>query len=247
MTRVIALVDLDDTLFQTRRKCPADVDEGRLAPMGYARDDSPLSFATPRQMNFLQWLGETTRLIPVTARSLDALRRVRLPHGAAICAHGGVMLRDCGTPDPDWANRMRVAAAEVAPVLAGLVEAIARAAGTEPVSVRILTEADTPLYVLAKHDSADEAALSAVLDAAVPEPPAGWTVHRNGNNAAYLPPHLGKEKAVAALLPRLRAEHPDATVIGIGDSLTDAPFMSLCDFAVLPARSQLAEKLFDAH
>ncbi len=246
VSRVIALVDLDDTLFQTRRKCPANVDEARLAPMAYARDGSPLSFATPRQMNFLQWLGETTRLIPVTARSLGALRRVHLPLGTAICAHGGVMLRGCGEPDPEWAERMNEAAAKVAPVLANLVEAITCTAGPEPVSVRILSEADTPLYVLAKHGRADEAALSAVLDAAVPEPPAGWTVHRNGNNAAYLPPHLGKEKAVAALLPSLRAEHPDAAVIGIGDSLTDAPFMALCDFAMLPTRSQLAERLLGA-
>lgn len=246
MTRAIALIDLDDTLFQTRRKCPPELDEALLTPLGFARDGMPLSFATPAQMQFLHWLSETTRLIPVTARSLDALRRVRLPAGTAICAHGGVLLRDSGTPDPDWADRMRAAAAAVANELKGLVEAIKRAACTEALSVRILTEADMPLYVLAKHDHADEAALAAILDAAVPQPPTGWTVHRNGNNAAYLPPHLGKEKAVAALLPRLRAEHPDAAVIGIGDSLTDAPFMALCDFAMLPARSQLAERLHGA-
>jgi hypothetical protein len=41
MTRAIALVDLDDTLFQTRRKCPADVAEDRLTPLGFARDGSP--------------------------------------------------------------------------------------------------------------------------------------------------------------------------------------------------------------
>lgn len=247
VNRTITLVDLDDTLFQARRKCPTDVDEHRLTPLGFARDGSPLSFATPRQLNFLQWLAETTLLIPVTARSLDALRRVRIPFAAAICAHGGVMMREFGTPDPDWAERMHAASAAVAPALASLVDTIARTAGAEPVSVRILAEGETPLYVLAKHDQADAEALAAVLDAAVPEPPVGWTVHRNGNNAAYLPPHLGKEKAVAALLPRLREEHPDAAVIGIGDSHTDAPFMGLCDFAMLPARSQLGERLFDAH
>ena len=87
MIRAIALVDLDDTLFQTLRKCPPDVPADRLTPLGFARDGSPLSYATPRQMQFLEWLAETTHLVPVTARSLDALRRARIPFRAAVCAH----------------------------------------------------------------------------------------------------------------------------------------------------------------
>lgn len=249
MSRIIAFVDLDDTLFQTRHKCPSDVAGERLTPLGYARDGSPLSFATPRQMSFLAWLAETTRLIPVTARSLDALRRVELSFSAAICAHGGVILRDCGSVDPDWSACVRGAAAPHLPTLAMLSDAITGVASarSEPVTARLLSEGGTPLYVLAKHTHSDAAALARVLDEAVPVPPPGWTVHRNGNNAAYLPPYLGKDKALARLLPQLRADHPNAAVIGIGDSLTDAPFMARCDFAMLPACSQLADKLFDAH
>jgi hypothetical protein len=248
MARVIALVDLDDTLFQTRRKCPDDVDASRLTPLGFARDGAPLSYATPGQMSFLSWLGDTARLIPVTARSLEALRRVRIRFTTAICAHGGVILRECGTSDPSWARQMAEQASRTQPVLADLAAAVSRTAQRrgEPISVRILSEAGIPLYLLAKHDLADDGALATILDEAVPQPPAGWTVHRNGNNAAYLPPRLGKEKALAHLLPRLRAKHPDAAVIGIGDSFTDAPFMALCDFAMLPTRSQLAQRLFDA-
>jgi hypothetical protein len=41
----------------------------------------------------------------------------------------------------------------------------------------------------------------------------------------------------------LRARFPDSPVIGIGDSRTDAAFMGLCDFAMLPTDSQLAERL----
>lgn len=248
MSRVIALVDLDDTLFQTPRKCPPDVATGHLTPLGFARDGAPLSYATPRQLSFLHWLSETTRLIPVTARSLDALRRVRLSYTAAICAHGGVMLDARGRIDSAWATRMRIASTRHGATLSALANAIGGAARDmgEPMSVRILEEDGVPLYVLAKHPEADEAALMAVIEAAVPSPPTGWTVHRNGNNVALLPPHLGKEKALAALLPALRAEHPDAAVIGIGDSFTDAPFMALGDFAMLPTGSQLGSRLFDA-
>ncbi len=245
MIRAVALVDLDDTLFQTLRKCPPDVAAARLTPLGYASDGSPLSYATPRQMAFLDWLAETTHLVPVTARGLDALRRVRIPFAAAVCAHGGVILDDDGTVDRDWHARMAGEAASVAPELDRLVGAIDRVAKARgvPVNVRVLAEDDVPLYVLAKHADADADALFAVIDEAVPRCPANWTDHRNGNNVALMPPYLGKAHAVVHLLPGLRARFPDAPVIGIGDSRTDAPFMALCDFAMLPTRSQLAERL----
>lgn len=246
MSRPIALVDLDDTLFQTQRKCPPDVPVDRLTALGFTRDGDPLSFATPRQMAFLRWLAETTRLIPVTARSLDALRRVDIRFTAAICAHGGVVLNADGAIDEAWAAKIAAAAARHADALKRLVEAVNDAARhIDPaVRARILCEGRTPLYVIAKHDSADADALAAVFDAAVPAPPPGWTLHRNGNNIALLPPHLGKAKALAHILPGLRDSAPDAPLIGIGDSLTDAPFMALCDFAMLPTRSQLADRLF---
>jgi hypothetical protein len=242
MIRAITLVDLDDTLFQTIRKCPPDVAAEALVPLGFARDGAPLSYATPRQMRFLQWLAETSHLGPVTARSLDALRRVRIPFAAAICAHGGVVLDDDGSPDPVWAARIAGEAAAHGPELERLVAAIA-AAGDAAIQVRVLAEEQVPLYVLAKHADQDDAALYRAVDAAVPALPAGWTDHRNGNNVALMPPYLGKAHAVAHILPGLRQRFPDAPVVGIGDSLTDAPFMALCDYAMLPTGSQLGARL----
>jgi len=248
MIRAIALVDLDDTLFQTLRKCPEDVPVERLTPLGFAKDGSPLSYATPRQMKFLEWLAETTHLVPVTARSLDALRRAHIPFRAAVCAHGGVVLDETGEVDADWAETIAARAAPHAGTLAAFAEAIAAEARVRGVAInaRVLSEGDLPLYTLAKHADADAEALFAVVDAAVPELPEGWTDHRNGNNVALMPPYLGKRHAVAHILPALRARFPDAPVIGVGDSYTDAPFMALCDFAMMPPRSQLAGGLFDA-
>lgn len=246
--RVIALVDLDDTLFQTLRKCPPDIPFDQLTPLGFASDGSALSYATPRQMAFLAWLTETTHFVPVTARSLNALRRARIPFRAAVCAHGGVVLDEAGEIDTAWAEATAANAAQYATQLASLASAIsaeAQARGV-PINARVLTEGPLPLYTLAKHAEMDHAALYAVVDAAVPALPPGWTDHRNGNNVALMPPYLGKQHAVAHILPGLRARFPDATVIGIGDSLTDAPFMGLCDFAMMPTASQLAGSMFDA-
>jgi len=237
--RAIALVDLDDTLFQTLRKCPPDVPRGSLTPLGFARDGSPLSYATPRQLNFIAWLSETAWLVPVTARSRDAVERVRIAMDAAVCAHGGMILGRDGRPEPEWVDHIARAAMPHSALLDRLAES---ARNAEPgLSVRILAEEGGPgLYLLLKHPDWDEESLGRAVDSLRPDVPANWTIHRNGNNAAFLPPYLGKDKAVAWLLPRLRALHPEAPVIGIGDSLTDAPFMAICDFAMMPTGSQLS-------
>jgi hypothetical protein len=102
------------------------------------------------------------------------------------------------------------------------------------VTARILAEGGTDLYLLLKDPDGDETLLDPLLDRVAPMVPGDWTIHRNGNNAALMPPFLGKAHAVRALLPRLRRLHPDAPVIGIGDSLSDAPYhglVRLCDDA----------------
>ena len=240
--RAIAFVDLDDTLFQTIRKCPADVPEHALTPLGFAKDGSPLSYATPRQMAFISWLTETTMFVPVTARGLDGLRRVRIPFTAAVCAHGGVVLGVDGELDKQWASHVAEQADAHAPMLATLSEAVTHSAATlgTRLSVRVLSEGPIGLYVLIKHPDAIDVELNAAVDGMLGAVPAGWTVHRNGNNIAIMPPYLGKAHAVTHILPRLRARYPDASTLGIGDSLTDAPYMSLCDFAMTPTGSQLA-------
>jgi hypothetical protein len=238
--RALALVDLDDTIFQTLRKCPPDVAQDRLVALGFGRDGAPLSYATPTQMNFLRWLSETTLLIPVTARSRDALERVRIDWESAICAHGGMIVAANGLSDPAWRARIETQAALHRDDLLRLEARVRSEVNGKPMSIRILEEEGTALYLLIKHPDADIEALDRVIDAVVGQVPEGWTIHRNGNNAALLPPFLGKQHAVAYLLQELRERHPERPIIGIGDSLTDAPFLGLCDFAMMPTGSQLA-------
>ncbi len=244
MIDVVALVDLDDTLFQTLRKRPADVPEAALSTMAVDRAGAPLGFATPRQASFLRWLVQGARLVPVTARSLEALRRVKLSYAEAICAHGGLILDENGEPDAEWHAEMAAAGKRCVGTLERLAdEARARAAATGvALHVRVLGERGTPLYLVLKSPTSEEAALHQVVDGL--ETPAGWRRHLNGNNVAYLPPHLGKAHAVERLLRTLRPRFPYAAFVGVGDSHTDADFMALCDFALTPCGSQLAGALF---
>ena len=58
-----------------------------------------------------------------------------------------------------------------------------------------------------------------MIDAVSPEVPPGWTIHRNGNNAALMPPWLGKAHAVAALLPRLIGREREREGLGCGEEV----------------------------
>src|SRR5262245_40812091 len=98
--RLVVFLDLDDTLFQTRPKCP---DGEPLHLAAFRRDGEALSFMTARQRALFDWLSATASVVPTTARNRDAFRRVRLPFtGPAILDFGGVVLQPDGTPDPVW-------------------------------------------------------------------------------------------------------------------------------------------------
>jgi predicted mannosyl-3-phosphoglycerate phosphatase (HAD superfamily) len=67
--------------------------------------------------------------------------------------------------------------------------------------------------------------------------------HLNGNNLAVLPKIINKESAVSYLIDVYRQQHPELLTFGAGDSKTDAPFMALCDYALIPKNTQLFKTL----
>lgn len=255
MISAITLVDLDDTLFQTARKCPPDVPGDKLTAYSWTAECEAISFATPAQVALIEWLQATTRVVVVTARSADALARTRMDYDLAIVAHGGGLVDhhpNAAAPErplaPDW--RAVISQTVDGAALEGLLADVneeSRQLGIR-VRARIVSEDGLPLYLVVKHHLPDgnDSELHAACAGSLSRLPTGWTPHVNGNNVAFLPPGLGKAHAVEWLLPKLRSQHPDLPIIGIGDSLSDAGFMQLCDFAMTPTHSQLASRLFSA-
>jgi hydroxymethylpyrimidine pyrophosphatase-like HAD family hydrolase len=239
--RVLVLGDLDDTLFQTRRKCPGGCE---LFPVAYSRAGEPLSFATARQRRLFEWLTAGAAFVPVTGRNADAVGRVRLSFcGYAITSFGGAILTPDGSCDPGWREHAAARAGEHAFALEGLRgAALARAAG-DGVRLRATAVRDQgmPLYLSLKHEAGDAAALASFVAGIAEELPGGWRVHLNGNNAACLPPWLAKEHAVRHFLEHVAP--PDAVTLGFGDSHSDAPFLALCDYALVPSTTQLGRHL----
>src|SRR5262249_9640866 len=147
-----------------------------------------------------------------------------------------------GTLDPAWDAVVRPQTREVAGELAATLRATqtfidARGLG---IRARSIADFDMPLYLVLKHPSGDVAALTTVLRE-------HWTgidrgrffIHHNGNNLSLVPRFLGKERAVRHILQTHVGPEPVLT-IGVGDSLTDGPFLALCDFALMPRDCPLA-------
>lgn len=249
MNKPVVLSDLDDTLFQTRRKM---VDELALEPYRTGALDRSMnarSFMTEEQSMLVDWLLEHADFIPVTARGTDEMARVTVPFRSwAIVTHGAVILTPEGTPDEEWKAHMLASLSPYRETLLALQRDITTLMAERGIQgwARINYEYDnTPIYLVMKHtDSTRLAELYAFgeeIEARFPT--TGFYIHRNSNNIAWLPVPVEKGLATQHLLKKLRAERGVFPVIGLGDSLSDHRFMKLCHWFGLPRQSQFAEHI----
>lgn len=236
----VLFIDLDDTLFHSQRKIVDALGES----VAVDHEGRPASFMTTRQRAFFEWLLRDTEVVATTGRSATAYRRVRLRlAGYAICSHGGLILKPDGQPERRWQERIGAEASAQRHTLAGLLDTVRSYTARAGVDARARTisEGDLDLYLSVKHNREDAGELARLAPALADDLPAGWRICLNDNNLAVLPPFLGKELAVSWFLREIVGNH--AFVLGVGDSLSDLPFMALCDYALTPSSSQLFSSL----
>lgn len=242
-TRPLVLVDLDDTLFQTQRK----MNSAAAAVAGLDKQGQPLSFMTQIQSSFVDWLFSHADVVPVTARSLDAVQRVLLPFsGPVICNHGAHILNAERQIDGHWQQQMQQRLVPLAPVLRQLHQQVQQLAADLGLRLRTwLTEdAGLPLYVLIKHNMQHDACLEPLAERIRAELlPAGFYLHLNANNLAILPLCLNKREAVQEVLRRDREVKGERPILGFGDSLSDFSFLSCCHWWASPQQGQLSQWL----
>lgn len=246
-------VDLDDTLFQTLRKCAFDetkgADDPALAVRAYLPDGSPNSFATYKQQWLWDWLVQGFKVVPVTARDFLAFQRVCLPfQEEVVLNHGAVILNKHRVVDQGWLNTLLPALSAYHNALSEIWLAIeSYSKRISGFNMRLVQDFDITWYGVVKHASGQEAPLRDLLNAvikpflAIMEGSLYW--HLNGNNLAILPKIINKESAVQYLLAQYRQTHPQLLTFGAGDSYSDAAFMTLCDYAIVPKNTQLFSTL----
>ncbi len=242
--KTLVFLDLDNTLFQTRQKCPTK--DALQFPVAYLRDGSAHSFMTAKQRQFWQLLNANATIIPTTARDLDALQRVQLPfHSWSIIDHGGVILNPAGIADVYWHDHMVAASQAAQPDLIELLAVINTEIAQHNLAARaqIVEDFNLPFYVVVKYLNGKIADLDRLQQDAV-QPwviahATNYQLHRNANNLSVLPRTISKEHAVRYLIKRFSNEWGDLLTIGIGDSVSDGAFMAACDYAITPSDSQL--------
>ncbi len=241
-------LDLDDTVFQTRRKC-ASIEQA--IPVAYALSGEPSSYCLPKQKTLLALLHEQWRIIPTTARTQAAYARVDLGiscNNGVILNHGATILDTNGQEDAHWKARLEPQLKKLQPLLHELKQAIEVYAQEQFINVlvRIIHEAGLDYYLEVRHHQALLIELEAVLKNCVQpllQKKSGFTAYLNSNSLTILPANINKSYAVSYRIAELSLQYGEILTMGMGDSLSDAPFIAQCDYAMIPQGTQLHQQL----
>jgi len=258
VTKPYALMDLDDTLFQTQRKIDAwdipTADAKHLVCATVNKKGEPLSFMSQRQATFVNWLFASTDLIVVTARDRSEIKRVKLPFNSwQVLTHGAVILTSDGALLSEWQQQMYQALAPIQDKLHQLTELLDRSSHDTEHAFNhlVLTphidyfhyDEELTIYLAIKHAQKDHQALADLaqqLPSLIPDFDAHFYIHVNANNLAILPHAVHKRHAVQFLMQHhLDHQRPS---FGFGDSLADLPFLQLLDWYGMPNHGQLHEQ-----
>ena len=243
-------LDLDDTVFQTRRKC-ASLEQA--TPAAYALSGEPSSYSLPKQKTLLALLHEQWRIIPTTARTQAAYVRVDLGvpcNNGVILNHGATILDENGQEDGQWRARLEPQLATVQAMFSELKQVIEQYAEQQHIEllVRIIHEAGLDFYVEVRHHQAVYAELHSILVNCVQpllQEFTAFQAYLNSNSLTILPRSINKSHAVNYRLDALKQQYGEILTMGMGDSLSDAPFIAQCDYAMIPQGAQLHQQLVE--
>ena len=236
MPRIVIFLDLDDTILQTAPKCPP---AEPVEPAAVDRAGQALSFMTRAQRRLLAFWLERGTVIPVTGRTDEALARVTLQFESwRITHHGAVIRQPDGCLPGWWYAEIRPLLVAAQPLLWECATGLEQGAVAGGYRVRSHSIDEWLTYISVKAN-ADEAALAGVrARLATTDLPEELALHHNGNNLAVTVRGARKHDAVRRVAAELERDGPIVS-IGAGDSLTDIPFLRVCDFALVPRDSQI--------
>ncbi len=248
---LFVFLDLDDTIFQTKRKCPP---ETQITPASFSIDGSPLSFFTPKQARLFSLLNRKTRLIPTTARDFQAFQRTHVQqYDYAIINHGGIILNADGSCHLTWFNKMQQQLAKFTDDLHRIEAMLKNEAKKRNIAfnIRLVSDMGLTFYCLVKHKERDNTLLryllTYVIEPYLNQQQLDFYCHLNDNNLAILPRLLNKAPAVQFLQRELDTLYSEYLSFGIGDSLTDIAYMQLCDYFMTPKNSQIVRECINPH
>ncbi len=242
-------LDLDDTVFQTARKCES---LEQALPASYNLSGDVSSYFLPKQHRLLQDLSKQWRIIPTTARTQASYARVNLGikcFDGAILSHGATILCDAGKEDELWKTEIESSLQQLSPLLFQIKQKITKYVDTKnlEIQVYITTELNLDYYVEVRHRQANTIQLQGLLNNYIIPlltEYKDFQVYLNDNSLTILPLCVNKSHAVAYKIKSLEQQYGEILTMGMGDSLSDLPFMGLCDYVMTPKSAQIYNHLF---
>lgn len=237
---IVLFSDIDDTLIQTKTKCPngALLEVGGLDKMG-----EPLSYITEQQRKLITQF-EQHEFIPVTGRNKSALDRVTIPFNSfKVVDHGAIVLDANDELLADWVTFIDKLSLVWQPILERFNETINTYIKEHKLSLRchIISDFDFPCYISIKGETEHLARLKSFAEEFCSLGD-NAREHVNGHNMALLPPYACKKKAVEFLKQHYLALEPSTLFIAAGDSSSDLPYMNECHFSIIPSTSQITQE-----
>ena len=236
---IVLFSDIDDTLIQTKAKCP---EGAALEVGGFDKLGEPLSYITEQQRKLITQF-ERHEFIPVTGRNKSALDRVTIPFNSfKVVDHGAIVLDANDELVADWVAAIDELSQVWQPILEQFNAAINDYIKAHELSLRchIISDFDFPCYISIKGEPEHLVWLQSFAEdfCSLGD---NAREHINGHNMALLPPYACKKKAVEFLQQHYLALEPGTLFIAAGDSSSDLPYMNECHFSIIPGTSQITQ------
>lgn len=248
VSKPLVLTDLDDTILRNVRKVPEGELEGCIEVVTDTGDR--VSVMTERQAAFFEWIRSTCEIVPVTARSLEAFRKINLSFGEGwkIAGNGAVVISPNGDVDAEWAGIMCRELISYAGILQEMHDAAAwriREAGLD-LTVKRYSEYGYEHCVLFSCEGQNHSYLASIAGGLRLGLTDNIHIHHNAGTLALTAGPVSKKRATEYVLSKIDGLEY-RPILAFGDSLSDLPFMTLGDFICAPLSSQISDNIAKGH
>ena len=242
-SRVFVFTDLDDSLFSSKRKHTKTADS-QIASVNKLGEVE--SYATLQQQKLVQMLAALqASFIAVTGRRTSSYQHCIIDQVTnseyAIVSHGALILDEQSELLPCWIEYLNNTydlqhwQEKLTQTHSHLIDYFS--AINCDARVRLIIDHDICTYICIKIPVHHQQK-SLLEQISLYLNQLDFRIHDNAGNFAILPPYTNKELAVNYLMKKLNMSDKDV-VFGIGDSLSDLPFIRNLDFAIFPKSSQI--------
>jgi hydroxymethylpyrimidine pyrophosphatase-like HAD family hydrolase len=232
----LAFVDLDKTLIFSKRSLPENLAEGAITCFQREDDEERGCWMPKAYLDFL--IDNNCEIIIVTARDFSDVAKLNLPFKASytVCNFGALIYKDSkliknNISDNDLSQ------------MQGFKKYIESRFFMTPTKSHLHDSKDVVWHFIRQHEASAQMDFS-LINSVVKTRFKNLVAQINGRHFDVFPRSCLKEIAVKYILDE-EYSGIETFKFGMGDSVIDHGFMSLCDLAITPTASQLFNALGD--